>query len=214
MSSVSGIRCFMLESAGKSQRYLRRYSSGSNNCTGAMSYHDAMISFDVVEERLSKDGTYLEDIGGLPAPEKDSPQWPKKCSCGYEFIDKDQWNIFSSSIYRRSDTGEEMTLRDAPDGAIWDAVWLHDWKAMCGPDGRSLVCKVPKDHEWQIDGPCNNCPWRNDPSKSEHKCWVRHGEPPNLTVDKEGFTCPVGAGSVQTGTWHGYLTNGVLDVTR
>ena len=45
-----------------------------------------------------------------------------------------------------------------------------------------------------------------------HRCWCRHGEPPNITVDKNGPTCPAGAGSIQCNDWHGYLRNGELVV--
>jgi hypothetical protein len=41
-----------------------------------------------------------------------------------------------------------------------------------------------------------------------HKCWVRHGEPPNHTVDKRGNTCGAGAGSILSGSYHGFLRDG------
>jgi hypothetical protein len=39
---------------------------------------------------------------------------------------------------------------------------------------------------------------------------VRHGEAPNITVDKNGVTCGAGAGSIQCGSYHGFLRNGEL----
>lgn len=46
--------------------------------------------------------------------------------------------------------------------------------------------------------------------KTVHKCWCRHGEAPNFTVDKNGVTCIAGAGSIQIGNYHGFLQNGFL----
>jgi hypothetical protein len=45
-----------------------------------------------------------------------------------------------------------------------------------------------------------------------HRCWVRHGRPEDgtLHVDKAGNTCRAGAGSIDTGKWHGFLHNGEL----
>lgn len=99
-----------------------------------------------------------------------------------------------------------MTLREAPDGAMWDAFWLHGVPSWCGDDGRAIICRVPNGHDWQIDGPASNCTRPNE----AHHCWVRHGEPPNLTVDKNGNTCAAGAGSILTKDWHGFLRNGYL----
>lgn len=53
---------------------------------------------------------------------------------------------------------------------------------------------------------------------TKHKCWVRHGTPPQevVHVDKNGVTCGAGAGSIaiqpsgQNPGWHGFLHNGEL----
>lgn len=86
------------------------------------------------------------------------------------------------------------------------------WK---GADGRSMVVIIPGNHDWSIDAIAKNCDKRDD---REHRCWIRHGEPPNLTVDKLAgtpdasakTTCGAGAGSIQTDHWHGYLKGGEL----
>jgi hypothetical protein len=59
-----------------------------------------------------------------------------------------------------------------------------------------------------IDSRASNCTLPND---REHKCWIRHGTPPDLTVDKNGKTCAAGAGSIQLGNYHGFLRNGHLE---
>ena len=196
------IKCFWLEPTDREKRYLRRYASGSS-CSGPMSYHDAMNFLDESPEVAGTDG-YWQDSGQTAADFKGHPLWPTHCSCGYEFQEKDEWQLFSSHIYRRTDTGEEMTLRDAPDGAMWNASWYPDnWK---NEDGKCIICRVPNNHDWNIDGPASNCTRPNE----KHYCWVRHGEPPNLTVDKNGDSCAAGAGSIQTKDWHGFLRGGFL----
>lgn len=106
-------------------------------------------------------------------------------------------------------TGEQQpTQRAFGPGAMWDAFWMPEsWR---GPDGKCLNVILPDGHEWCIDAESSNCTRKGDRT---HQCWVRHGEPPNLTVDKNGETCAAGAGSIvspRTG-WHGFLRNGTLE---
>jgi hypothetical protein len=74
-----------------------------------------------------------------------------------------------------------------------------------GFDGRCLVVKCPDGHEWMIDGIASNC---TDRGNEAHRCWIRHGEPPVLTIDKNGPTCGAGAGSILTPRFHGFLRGG------
>lgn len=60
---------------------------------------------------------------------------------------------------------------------------------------------------WRIDSRASNCTM---PYDYEHRCWVRHGTPPLVTVDKDGNTCAAGAGSIQCGDYHGFLRDGKL----
>lgn len=60
---------------------------------------------------------------------------------------------------------------------------------------------------WNVDSRASNCTM---PYDYEHRCWVRHGDVPVITVDKAGLTCSAGAGSIQCGTYHGFLQNGHL----
>ena len=115
-------------------------------------------------------------------------------------------------LFRRTDTQEETTLREAPVGAMWFADWyLPSYR---GPDGHVLVVRTPPGHDWIVDSRCSNCDKRDD---NEHRCWVRHGVPPNVTVDKNGNTCGAGAGSLGVWNeertayaWHGFLRGGEL----
>ena len=118
--------------------------------------------------------------------------------------------------FHRPDTGEVFArLGDCPPGAMWDARWMVDGHACGGyflgganeQDGRWLVVRLPNGHDWCIDSRCSNCTKKDD---NTHRCWVRHGEPPNVTVDKNGNTCDAGAGSILSGDYHGFLQNGSL----
>lgn len=121
--------------------------------------------------------------------------------------------------YHRPDTGEVFDrLGDCPPGAMWDAHWMvkGDGYAADGgyvlgglheQDGRFLVVRLPNGRDWCIDSRASNCTL---PQDNVHRCWVRHGEPPNLTVDKNGVTCAAGAGSIQAGDYHGFLRGGRL----
>jgi len=75
------------------------------------------------------------------------------------------------------------------------------------PCERHLHVVLPNDHWWDIDGRASNCTLKDDKA---HRCWVRHGEPPTITVDKNGLTCSAGAGSIQADDYHGFLQNGSL----
>lgn len=197
---MSRIRCFFLEpvGGGAHKRYLRRYV-GKSTCP-SNGYHDARVEIERGWRRP------VDTVDPRDELRRD-PRWPKACSCGYVFQEGDAWQLFTQQLYRRTDTGEEMTLREAPEGAIWDATWYHDSPAYCGPDGRSIVVKTPGG-EWIVDSRASNC---DMPADAEHKCWIRHGTPPDLTVDKNGKTCGAGAGSIQRGSYHGFLRGGYLE---
>lgn len=189
-----GVRCFMLDPLDPelTRWWLRRYGKAGNACPGRMSYHNAL--------------TLIGDATQEPsAPPHENSGWPTHCGCGYAFQPEDAWQVFGHPLYRRRDTGEIVTIEEAPPGAMWDARWLADIPAWRGPDGRSLVVKLPNGREWCIDGRASNCTM---PKDDVHKCWVRSGEPPDLTVGKSGNTCAAGAGSIQAGDYHGFLRNG------
>lgn len=110
--------------------------------------------------------------------------------------------------FRNPVTGEEKEYAHLfGPGAMWYATWVpkgFDWDNEEEPH---LYVVCPGDTCWDIDSRASNCTMPND---RIHRCWIRHGTAPNLTVDKNGFTCQAGAGSIQTSNWHGYLRNGEL----
>lgn len=205
------IKCFLLEPTDLSQYSLRRYYCGRDDAadprcaTSGLNYHNAHFVL----------GNFTE--ADAPAkPDKTDNRWPVQCSCGYKFLDTDNWQLFDQSLYRRTDTGELTTIDDAPPGAMWRAYWydLSDTEPLrYGFDWNNLfeaplMVKTPGDH-WNIDSRCSNCTRLEDKT---HRCWCRHGVPPNITVDKNGDTCSAGAGSIIAGNWHGFLRNGFLTV--
>lgn len=139
-------------------------------------------------------------------PSDDDQRWPTYCECGFAFRPDDTHQRWTDMLYRRVDTGELMTIRASPPGAMYDAVWWpKEW--WHGPDGRHIVVKCPNGRPWHIDDRASNC---GLPDDDVHRCWVRHGDPPNLTVDKNGVTCAAGAGSILADDYHGFLQNGTL----
>ena len=109
-------------------------------------------------------------------------------------------------IWYRPDTGERFKKYHWPVGSIWRATWYEDMPEWCGTDGKAYCVKTPGG-EWHIDSKASNCTKKSD---TVHKCWCRHGEAPNFTVDKIGNTCNAGAGSIIVGDYHGFLRNGCL----
>ncbi len=211
------VTCFWLEPTDRAEVGLRRYQQGESPCPregGKWRYHGALAVLGDAPIAWSAERpagcshwfTDGEDRYGAPEftyPGHDDPRWPARCECGYEFTAEDAWQEWVDRLYRRADNGGLVRLGDAPPGAMWDA----DWNGRKGPDGRCLTVKCPNGDEWTIDSRATNCTMPDD---SEHRCWIRHGEPPAITVDKDGLTCAAGAGSIQAGTYHGFLRGGVF----
>lgn len=208
--------CFFLEETDQTRLLLRRFASGTACPKG--SYHDAMVFLKNVPTRriTEPDGSWHYDSHCEEKPGKDDPRWPLACDCGHLFAPEDTYQLFCDRLYRRLDTGEIMTLREAPAGALWYGAWLEDWEGIWkGPDGRILMCRTPSG-DWNIDSRASNCTM---PEDEHHRCWVRHGDPTDplglktgqpLHVDKASLTCQAGAGSIQCGNYHGFLHGGHL----
>lgn len=143
----------------------------------------------------------------------DDVEWPAfcpACEAALDYENDHPQRLGGNREWTRRDTGEtHWNVRDFGPGAMWDADWMPSaWKR--GGDGRYLVVLCPDGHEWTIDSEASNCTRKGE----DHDCWCRHGEPPNLTVDKTPepgrSTCAAGAGSIKTPSWHGFLRNGRL----
>ena len=141
------------------------------------------------------------------------------CACGFKI---NLNNGYYSRTYGMQNTEtKEIIYGKLPVGALYlgdpnEYVWSErlrnsfrdtsiSLERLCvGLDGLNVVCVTPGGH-WSIDNRASNCTM---PEDNEHRCWCRHGtfgEP--LHVDKNGFTCQAGAGSIIIGDFHGFLHN-------
>jgi hypothetical protein len=218
-----GVKCFLVEPVAKIRVWARRYSKShdsdpSINCPkspGQYSYHNGMNLLGDFDFPLPSEGEYEQwtDFVETLRPAAGDPRWPAACECGVTFENSDTMErggqMFVHRLHKRSDNGELVTLRDAPAGAMWLAWWMKHEGRFWDWDNQTeapLICKTPGG-EWNIDGRASNCTMPND---RVHRCWVRHGNPPIITVDKNGQTCAAGGGSIAQPNWHGFLSNGEL----
>ena len=213
------VECFLIEPTDRVRLALRRYRSPERWDEASQ----AMVAVDrgtcplgYMHEAKVPIGEsvimWTQDRRAYRAPAREDyandPRWPTQCACGEAFRDGDEVQVFPDRIYRRVDTGAELTLREAPPGAMWDA----EWRFEKGPDGRSIMVRLPDGHDWCVDARASNCTL---PKDDEHRCWLRTGELPRITVGKFApgqRTCSAGAGSIATPKWHGFLRDGRLVV--
>jgi hypothetical protein len=174
----SRIECFYAVPIEKVRVELRRYC-GDEKCTGRMGYHDACI---VIGEKVKP--VPLESEEYPLQIQHDDLRWPKKCVCGYEFKDTDNWQTNEHRIY--TGNGIEFVLSEAPVGAMWNASW---WPERRYPDGICLTLQTPGGH-WMIDG-----------HSSSGGQWTRTGIVPKITATPSILI---------TGKYHGILTDGIL----
>ena len=186
--------CILLIATDQASLALRRYASGKPCLASGAGIHAARARIGTAPIIVSERGSWHVDSPAQP-PATD-PRWPEQCVCGYIFGPEDAYQLFRSRLYIRQDTGALLMLAEAEPGMLWDAPWFLDFTPpWAGPDGRSLVMRLPGRGEWGIDGPSNNGPG-----------WQRTGMPPSITVRPSILSH--GSGSVKG--YHGWLTDGVL----
>jgi hypothetical protein len=192
---VSRIQCFLLEKTDRVRLRLRRFTYGlgcgeraSDPCpAGPMGGHDATVPFrsvsgDDLWPAITR-GAYLGSYEHV-APAHDDPRWPALCQqCSAPMPACTEWQVFQERIWRRTDTGSLLSLREAPPGAMWIADWLDNHLQVALPPGGGM-------DYWDVDGSASNGPG-----------WTRTGEPPNVTA----------APSILTPRYHGYLRGGFLE---
>lgn len=175
------MKVFFIKETDRERLYLRRYRSGDHRCPASDHYCEALLLVGVEAIERTSDGSVA--YRGDRKPADTDLRWPTKCeACGVAFTDDNPRQLFGRTIYRRPDNGEEMLLKDAPPGAAWNAWWIADRLEhrhrgcgyMVGPDGRSLVVRLPDGSDWMIDSRARNCTMPDD---MDHFCWVRHGRP-------------------------------------
>lgn len=191
-------RCFLLVPTNHVRVSLRRFAfsrDGAPRCGLTRPRYPGAESIvwevhDVEVEAGREQGTLAPDLMGDGTRRTialDDPRWPERCPCGYVFQAQDERQEHRSRLHARSDTGELVTVHDAPVGALYDAGWFHGVTEYTrNAPGMSLVCKTPAG-EWYVDGPASNGPG-----------WTRTGTPPDIVVSPS-----IGIGSPQR--MHGFL---------
>lgn len=208
---MNRIKCFFVTPSTLVFRFYRRYENG--HCPGPYSYHNASVKRDEIKVSIPADG-YEKDrrmTSTAPAANQKA-KFPVKCDyCNFLFTTGSEFQLNADRMYFSEEKQAHYSLRDLPPGAMYYADWMllnRKSNLFRGPDGHCLIAITPDGHPWMIDNRASNCTMPDD---NEHKCWVRHGHPPLITVDKNGKTCAAGAGSIQTSKWHGFLRNGYFE---
>jgi len=131
--------------------------------------------------------------------------------CNSPECDGDHTFSRTSNVFRLADGREVDGSRDLPPGAVYFAPILADFLCPHEPTcAEHLHAVCPNGRHWDVDSRASNCTLPDD---AKHRCWVRHGnprQPSSLHVDKDGFTCAAGAGSIQAGDYHGFLAHGAF----
>lgn len=188
MGSV--VDCFLIVATRRAMTSLRRYNSDGNSCPDRYGYHNASVDIGEVDYPMPDDEEAPDPIITSRETQHEDPRWPKKCPCGYEFLEGDTWQYNAERLYVRAvDYSDAVTLRDAKPGSMYYADW-YKGAGWIGPDGRTLVVILPDGDPWIVDGP----------AKGGGRPWQRTGEPPLVTVTP----------SIQTPRYHGHLRNGQL----
>lgn len=225
------VTCFMVARTEWAAVYARRYVSGSI-CSSRNGYHDA-LGFIGYFPIVWKDGGPLDPDSYMTfaIQVEDIHEWPKTCDCGYIFNDKDVFQLFDYEMYAVPTEAAVFAhlakewenpkkpldpcvnqgwwqSANLPAGSMYWRYWANHHPYWDNGGDKSLIVVCPDKTHWDIDSRTSNCGLKED---RIHRCWVRHGEPPNITVNKEGNTCVAGAGSIrgQNG-YHGHLVNGAL----
>lgn len=187
------VECFWVEPTGKALRTLRRYRRGEEECSqNVVGYHDAEVEIGDDFDVLWADGDdgirYVAAID--TADYAGDSRWPTHCICGYRFTEDDHWQTRQEQIYKSADgrrAGVTYAHQGKPTpGAMFDTFWRPEIRK---EDGLAISVVCPDGAIWCIDGEATGGGF-----------WTREGSPPMLTVQP----------SIQTGDYHGHLTNGVL----
>ncbi len=207
---MSEVRCFVLRDLPFERLWLRRYADGPcPSMPGEYSYHHAMVIWRErapAEKKIHPLHGYptIQTLGVPPAHE--DARWPTRCACGFEFPAEAEHQLFPRQIWA-TDDNREMTLEDAPVGAMWNCWWFADRReykgpgSFVGPDGLSLNVKTPGG-DWLIDGPSYS-----EDGERMTGGWARSGTPPEITVTPS-IRCLGGKGKPDK--YHGWLRGGVL----
>jgi hypothetical protein len=208
MSLAMRIRCFLIR---PTEQVLQAVSVYLPGCHRGL-FHRAEV-YRRVEIQPNADTNAVTTISGEEIERAQLPGEVPCADCGTMMtVNRRTASISAGRRYARTDTGEVRDqIADFGVGAMWFATWyrrddgLYGWD-FDNLDTPPLIVRTPGG-AWDIDSRSHNCAW---PMERTHRCWVREGEPPKITVSKQGHSCPAGAGSIQMGGYHGFLRDGEL----
>jgi hypothetical protein len=210
-----GIPLFLLTETAESRRSLRRFhmsEEGEPPCgDSGRSHHRAKVKIGRFPT-VRGEGNTLGLVD--PADYHGDPRWPTQCDhCDYRFSEDDHWQVDQDPIYQTED-GRQMSLSEAPPGALWEASWWERARVN-GGTGPAWVVRLPNGLDFEPGMGATNCSRRGE----DHDCWCVHGEAPKLTINNDPVpgrtTCPDGGGSIWSAKgsdkdWHGFVTDGEL----
>jgi hypothetical protein len=167
-----------------------------DNCQGK-TCHEAQKH---IEDVLHPIKDNIHDYYGGNVDDYPFSEWPTECDhCGSSVPTEDiNKQIFNKRLY-------DTPSGNLEPGCLYWIDYLPEtffWDNHVGPH---LAAVLPNGHHWYIDSRASNCTL---PEDRTHRCWVRHGEIPNIHVDKNGHTCSAGAGSIWVEDYHGFLHHG------
>lgn len=200
------IRCFLVAPIGEGYESVIVTEKG--NCVGGFDYHRS----ERVVRRFP-----LEANAAYPKGFRHGEPLRYCSHCGnYEFS-QDALARPSGSmgrVWERSDTGERADHLNAfGPGAMWFVEWYRNDETGLymvpgfGTQPYAPLCVRTPGGDWLLDQRASNC---GKPDDSTHRCWVRHGTAPAITVDKNGDTCTAGGGGIVFTNWCGFLRDGYL----
>lgn len=187
----AAVDCFLIEPKGKRQNVAALWDG---ECTNSRTLHVAR--------------RFVSDV--MPAGELETPD-----IYGYDWdgVPCDDCGALASSE-KVSRSGGLVTVWNTNDGTSnhpGAMYFTEDYEGRCfhwdNCDGKHLHVVLPNGHTWDVDSRANNCDRKDD---RLHRCWVRTGVVPHVTVGKGGNTCSAGAGSILSGDYHGFLIDGQL----
>lgn len=206
---------FWCEPTGEADVGLRRYRYSDGDDISEH-FHSAQRIIERAPTRFST--TRQPDdkpdcfLASIPTSEfADHPWWPVQCGCGYFFIDDDEWQVTQEVIYRAVDGRGEWPMHSLPIGAMFDSCWVGgSWRNPADDLAVTVILPPGGPYEyWNTDGPATHQeadPTPEDPAHTRSvlvpHAWTRAGDP---RVGPISVTP-----SIQTSSYHGFLTDGQL----
>lgn len=141
----------------------------------------------------------VEPIYGPPGSSTVIDRWrqPGRCITGWQKIDP---------IKGKPEVGKPHKEKPELFGVavVYPALWMPAGFVWANETEPHLYIQT-EEGGWDIDGRALDC---TKPHDRMHRCWVRTGVAPKITVGKSGFTCQ--AGMFGGPNYHGVLVNGRL----